>query len=62
MAKNKMSLACRDVGMDCRFVAVSKDQDKLMKKAQKHLKKKHKMATIPQETINKARAAIRTVT
>ncbi|HEX9709808.1 MAG TPA: DUF1059 domain-containing protein [Candidatus Thermoplasmatota archaeon] len=61
MAKNKMSLACRDIGMDCKFVAVSNDQDKLMKKAAKHLRKKHKMLDIPAETVNKARAAIRNV-
>ena len=61
MARSKMSLSCRDIGMNCKFVAVSKDQDKLMKKAAKHLHKKHKMADIPQETINKARAAIRNV-
>jgi predicted small metal-binding protein len=48
--------------MDCKFVAVSKDQDALMKKATKHLRKKHKIADIPAETVNKARAAIRTMT
>jgi predicted small metal-binding protein len=48
--------------MDCKFVAESKDQDKLMKKAIKHLRKKHKMLEVTPDMQTKARAAIKTVT
>ena len=59
---NKMSLRCADLGMDCKFVAESKDQDKLLKKAVKHLRKKHKMLEVTPDMQTKARAAIKTMT
>lgn len=62
MAKNKMSLRCADLGMDCKFVAMSKDQDKLLKKAEKHLRKKHKIISLTPDMQTKARASIKTMT
>ena len=56
---NKLTLACRDIGMDCHFVAKGKTDEKVMKKAAKHLKKKHKMLEIPSDLATRARQAIR---
>jgi predicted small metal-binding protein len=54
-----VTLACRDIGMDCHFVAKAKTDEKVMKKASKHLRKKHKMLEIPQDLAQRARGAIR---
>jgi len=45
--------------MDCHFVAKGKTDEKVMKKAAKHLKKKHKMLEIPSDLATRARQAIR---
>ena len=37
-----MTLACRDVGLDCDYVASGKNEDELMTAAVKHSKEVHK--------------------
>lgn len=56
-----MTLACRDLGMNCGFVAKGKSDEKVMKKAAKHLKKKHKMLEVPADLQQRARTMIRKV-
>ena len=56
---DKLSLACRDIGMDCGFVAKGKNDEKVMKKAAKHLKKKHKILEISPDLAARAKTAIR---
>ena len=55
----KLTLACRDIGMDCGFVAAAKGEEKLMKKASKHLRKKHKILEITPDLMAKAKSAVK---
>jgi predicted small metal-binding protein len=52
-------LRCRDVGMDCDFVARADSEEELLKKAAEHAAKTHNMKEIPAEVLSKVRAAIR---
>jgi predicted small metal-binding protein len=52
-------LRCRDVGVDCDFVARGATVDELMEKAQQHARTVHGYETIPPELAEKAKAAIR---
>ena len=52
-------LSCRDVGVDCDFVACAKTEDEIFEKAKEHAKKEHNMSEIPKELYDKARSAIR---
>jgi predicted small metal-binding protein len=54
-------LSCRDVGVDCDFVACAKTEDEIFEKAKEHAKKEHNMSEIPKELYDKARSAIREV-
>ena len=54
-------LSCRDVGVDCDFVACAKTEDEIFEKAKEHAKKEHNMSEIPKELYDKARLAIREV-
>lgn len=54
------TLKCRDLGMDCEFVARGKTDEEILKKAAEHAKNKHNMKTIPNDVMVKARKAIRT--
>jgi predicted small metal-binding protein len=52
-------LTCRDVGVDCDFVARGATEEEVMQKAAEHAAKDHGFAEIPPELANKAKAAIR---
>ena len=52
-------LTCRDVGVDCDFVARGATVEEVMEKASRHAAKDHGFAEIPPELADKARAAIR---
>jgi predicted small metal-binding protein len=52
-------LRCRDVGMDCDFVARANTEEEILKQAAQHAQTTHNMKDIPQEIVAKVRAAIR---
>lgn len=52
-------LTCRDVGVDCDFVARGATVEEVMAKAAEHAAKDHGFAEIPPELADKAKAAIR---
>jgi predicted small metal-binding protein len=52
-------LKCRDVGVDCDFVARGATEAEVMEKAREHGRKDHGYADIPPELVDKAKAAIR---
>ncbi len=52
-------LRCRDVGMDCDFVAQGKTEEQILQKAAEHAQATHNMKEIPPELVSKVRAAIR---
>jgi len=54
-------LSCRDVGVDCDFVACGKSEEEIFQKAAEHARTDHNMSEIPQELRDKARLAIRDV-
>ena len=54
-------LSCRDVGVDCDFVACGKTEEEIFQKASEHAKKDHGMSEIPKELYDRARSAIRDV-
>ena len=51
-------LTCREVGMDCDFVARGDSEDEIMAQAAVHAQKDHGFETIPPEVIEKVKAAI----
>ena len=53
------TLRCRDVGMDCDFVARGNTEEEILKKAAEHARLAHNMNEIPPELHGKVRAAIR---
>jgi len=52
-------LRCRDVGMDCDFVARSDSEEEILKKAAEHAAETHDMKEIPEEVLSQVLAAIR---
>jgi len=52
------ALRCRDVGMDCDFVARAETEEEILKKAAEHAATAHEMKEIPEEVLEKVRAAI----
>lgn len=54
-------LSCRDVGVDCDFIACGKTEDEVMRKAADHARTSHNMSEISKEVQEKARSAIRDV-
>ena len=52
-------LNCRDVGVDCDFVARGATEEEVMEKARAHAAKDHGFEDIPPELADRARAAIR---
>jgi predicted small metal-binding protein len=52
-------LRCREVGMDCDFVARGETEEEILKKAAEHADTDHGMKEIPEEVLAKVRAAIR---
>ena len=51
-------LKCRDVGMDCDFVARGKTEEDVLKQAVKHAGTTHGMTKMSDEIIAKVRSAI----
>jgi len=51
-------LRCRDVGADCDFVIHAKTEEEIFNKASDHAKKVHHMNEVPNELMEKVRAAI----
>jgi len=54
-------LSCRDVGVDCDFIACGKTEDEVMWKAADHARTSHNMSEISKEVHDKVRSAIRDV-
>ncbi len=52
-------LRCRDVGMDCDFVARGQTEEEILKKAAEHADTDHGMKEIPEEILAQVHAAIR---
>ena len=51
-------LRCRDVGVDCDFVARGATEDEVMMKAREHAATDHGFTGIPPELADKVKAAI----
>ena len=52
-------LRCKDIGMDCDFVARGETEEEILKQAAEHAGTTHDMKEIPEEVLDKVRAAIR---
>ncbi len=53
------TVSCRDVGMDCDFVARGETTEDILQQATEHARIAHKMTEIPPEVADKVRGAIR---
>jgi predicted small metal-binding protein len=53
------TVSCRDVGMDCDFVAKGETNEDIMRQAAEHARTAHNMNEIPAEVADKVRSAIR---
>ncbi len=51
-------LTCREVGMDCDFVARGNTEEEIMAQAASHARRDHGFETIPPEVVEKVKAAI----
>lgn len=52
-------LACRDVGVNCDFVARGNTVEEIMQKAREHARKDHGFPDIPPDLVEKAKSMIR---
>jgi len=52
-------MRCKDVGMDCDFVARGETEEEVLKQAAEHADTVHDLKEIPDEVLAKVRAAIR---
>ena len=52
-------LTCRDVGVDCDFVARGATVDEVLEKAREHATKDHGFVDIPPELVEKVKAAVK---
>jgi len=52
-------LKCRDVGVDCDFVARGATFEEILEKAREHARQDHGFRDIPPELVEKVKAAIR---
>ena len=52
-------LRCKDIGMDCDFVARGETEEEILKQAAEHAGTTYDMKEIPEEILDKVRAAIR---
>jgi predicted small metal-binding protein len=50
---------CRDVGVDCDFVARGETEQEVLQQCAEHARTAHGMNELPSELANKVRAAIR---
>ena len=53
-------VSCREVGVDCDFVARAETENELLEKCVEHARTAHNMQEIPPELVAKVRASIRT--
>ncbi len=53
------TLCCRDVGVDCDFVAQGTTEDEIMAQVAEHARTAHGFEEVPAELAEKARSAIR---
>jgi predicted small metal-binding protein len=51
-------LSCRDVGMDCDFVAQGETEEDVLQQCTDHARSAHNMTEIPVEIVDKIRVAI----
>ena len=51
-------VSCRDIGMDCDFVARGQSEDEILAKCAEHARTDHGMSEIPDEVVTKVRSAI----
>ena len=58
MEKDK-ELYCKDLGLDCDFLACGKTEEQVLRKASEHAQAIHGIKGFSQETYDKARSAIR---
>jgi predicted small metal-binding protein len=54
----ELRVSCRDVGVDCDYVAHGRTEEELFKNAAEHGKSAHNMDRIPPEIVEKVRSAI----
>ncbi len=52
-------LSCREMGVECDFIARGKTVDEVLEKAKEHGKKVHDMKEFPPDLMTKARSLIR---
>jgi predicted small metal-binding protein len=52
-------VSCRDVGVDCDFVACAKTEEEVLRIGAEHARTDHNMMEISKELQDKARSAIR---
>ncbi len=52
------TVSCRDVGMDCDFVAKGNSEEEIMSQVSDHARTDHNMNEIPAEVRDKVRASI----
>jgi predicted small metal-binding protein len=50
---------CRDVGVDCDFVARGETDDEVLRQCGEHARSAHGYSDVPPELVDKVRAAIR---
>lgn len=55
------TLNCRDLGVDCDYVANGETEDEILAIAAEHAKMAHGFDEIPPELVEKARSAVREV-
>jgi predicted small metal-binding protein len=53
------TVSCRDVGMDCDFVAKGETEQDILQQCAEHARKDHGMTEIPPEVAEKLRGSIR---
>ena len=53
------TVSCRDVGMDCDFVATGETEQDILQRCAEHARKDHGMTEIPAELVDKVRVSIR---
>ncbi len=54
----EFEVKCRDVGVDCDYVARGRTEEELFKNAAEHGKSAHNIEQIPPEIVEKVRSAI----
>ena len=52
-------VSCREVGVDCDFVAKGETEQEVLKQCSEHARKEHGMTELPPDLAEKVRGAIR---